>query len=240
MTVHKWQERAGSFARAKRIGRQLVEQSQGNLYQIGYAFYESAFAHYLTEPNGQLWRDDLQEALALYALARDRNDCERWPEFPFNLAHLLVETYLGKWLLEQEMDEELLAQAVNRYVDALFNGHAQPLASFAVLPPVYLLKGDDSLLATFWRLIGEKAEPSEFSPDLKLWWRWSDNLLNGQTTAEAFWSPYVTFKRRLKSPTDQPARFYLAAARIGRLRFALDDEPQVLLQRLAMNGGVVA
>lgn len=237
-TVQAWRQHADSLARARRVGRQLVDKGQGNLYQIGNAFFESAFALFVAQSETEEGRSQLQEALAIYRLAVERDDCARWPEYPFNLAHLLLETYLGQWLLSEATDATLLSGAINRYVDGLFDGRPHPLASFAVLPPAYLLHGDEEQLAAFWQQMGEKSAPAEYPAELRLWWRWSQAVLEDRATPDAFRQLYADYRRQAGQPTDQLARFYLASAAIGVGQFGLTEDRALIIRRLAGVMGV--
>lgn len=233
-TIQTWQTQADSLARAMRIGRNLVNDDKGNIYQIGSAFFEAAFGSYLAQPDGDEWHATLEEALALFALAVERDDCRRWREFPHNQAQLHLESYLGHWWAGREAEGDQLDRAINFTIDAIFDGRQHPLGSFSTLPPLYLLRQDAEHLRAFWKLVAEQSQPNEFPPELAMWKRLSDAFLSGQATADAFWGAYTAYARRLKSPLDQPARFYLALARIGRDVFGLREEPATLLHRLAV------
>ncbi|WP_374688810.1 hypothetical protein [Promineifilum sp.] len=229
-----WREHADLLARAMRIGRQLVEQGKGNLYQIGHTFFEAAFGAYLARPEGGEWRPQLDEALSLFVRAVERDDCRLWPEYPFNQAHLHLETYLGQWWAGQEAEAFQLDRSINLNVEGLFDGQAHPQSSYAAMPPGYLLRGDAEHLATFWQLMEEQGGLERLPAELALWRRWSVAFLEGQRTPDAFWAAYAADTRRRKSPTDRPARFYLAAAKIALEQFAVAAPPADVLRRLAV------
>lgn len=233
-TTQRWQTRADSLARAMRIGRGLVDEGKGNLYQIGSAFFEASFGHYLFQPQGNEWRVTLDEGLALFALALERDDCRRWPEFPHNEAHLHLEAYIGQWWAGRAAEPGHLDRAINLTIDALFDGRQHPLGSYAALPPLYLLRRDSEHLASFWKVLSEQSNSMELPPELALWKKLSDAFLTGQTSEVTFWEAFTTYARRLKTPTDQPARFFLAIAKIGLDLFGVAQERDAALYRLAV------
>jgi hypothetical protein len=232
--IARWNEFANGLAATLSTGRRMVAEGKAYIYRVGRSIYSTAFARYLTHPEGDEWPALFSEALELFALSAERDDCQPRREYPFNLAGLLLEWYLGQWLLGQESDPSLLDRSINLFADGLWGEKTQPLGAMAALPPGYLLRQDREHLANFWEILARQVDLDRLPDELALWRAWSNAFIAGETTPAVYWSAYESFAKSLKDPTDKSASFYLVAAKIGLDSFGLAEPRQEVLRRLAV------
>lgn len=229
-----WQKSYKSLQSAMRIGQASIEKGTAYIYRVGSIYYEAALACFLTQAKGEEWKNPIQEALRLFELSEQTDDCHSRRNYPFNLARMYLEWYLGQWLLGDKLDPILLDRAINLYVEGLWEQEHQPLSSLSVLPMGYLLRQDGEHLAQFWDMLAKRVDPAGLPAELALWFRWSA-LLKGNTLADSdFWKAYDGFSRQLSDPLTQPAKFYLAAAKISQQLVDPAHTPKALLNRLAI------
>lgn len=85
-----WENRYHSLQRSARVGQTAVAKGTAYIFRVGHTHFEAAFAGYLVQPDGD-WHGLLQEALRLFALSAQSDDCRSKEDYPFNLAQLYVE-----------------------------------------------------------------------------------------------------------------------------------------------------
>lgn len=229
-----WQSYAQGLEDSLTVGRQMVAEGRAYVYRVAHSAFEVAFVRYLATPQATEWADLLNEALALFALSVKGQDTQVRRDYPFNLAALLLEWHLGQWWLGEEPDPALLDQSINLYAEGLWAKPQRPLSAMSVLPPAYLLRQDTEHLANFWSVLNKTAVLESLPNELALWRSWSVGFLESRATPDAFWVAYATFARGGGEPTTRPARFYLAAAKIGRDVFGISEPLHAVLHRLAI------
>ena len=230
--LSRWQGYAEGLEDALVVGRKMVAEGEAYIYRVAHSGFEVAFVRYLAAPQATEWTDLLREALALFALSNERNDTLERRDYPFNRAALLMEWYLGQGWLGERPDPALLDRSINLYAEGLWAKLQRPLSALAVLPPGYLLRQDAEHLTHFWEIVNEAGGLDRLPAELALWRRWSVAFLEGQSSPAGFWSAYVPFASRLDDPTNQPARFYLAAAQIGLELFGVAEPHHEVVRRL--------
>lgn len=234
LTITTWKNSYESLQLAIEIGQKSLEKGTAYIYRVGSVHFEAAFASYLTQAESEDWEKLFQEALRLFALSEQIDDCRSRKNYPFNLARLHIEWYLGQWLLEKHPDPVLLDRSINLYVDGIWGQDQQPLAVFSVLPMGYLLRQDGEQLEKFWEILAKQIDLSRLPDELALWYRWSQLLKANATTSGNFFGAYDSYCHQLSGPTIQPAKFYMAAAKIGQQSFGLTDSRHSILYRLAV------
>lgn len=215
-----------------RVGQTALAKGTAYIYRVGSFAYEVAFAARILE---QADSSTLMiQALELFARSVESGDCANRTDYPFNLARLHLEWYLGQWLQDGEPDVALLERSINLYAEALWQGEKRPLSTVAVLPPGYLLLKDGRRLEQFWQMLAKQIELERLPDELALWHRWSSLFLAGAADNGEFLAAYDTYIRKVKDPTTQPAKFYLSVAKIGLESFGLTGSRQDTLIRLAV------
>lgn len=231
--LSRWQSYAAGLEAVLVTGRQMVAEGDAYLYRVGHSAFEAAFGRYLADPQAAAWRNLLDEAVALFAQSVAQDDTRARRDYPFNLAALLLEWHLGQWWRGESPDPALLDRSINLYAQGLWAKPQRPLEAMAVLPPGYLLRQDAAHLTSFWEIVGQAGSLERLPDELALWRRWSVAFLQGQVSPAAFWEAYAPFAQAQEDPTRQPARFYLAAAKIGAEVFGLAAPRQEALRQLA-------
>jgi hypothetical protein len=202
---------------------------------VGSVYFEYGFTLFLRQVED--WAEPLEEALRLFTRSAETGDCESRTNYPFNLARLYVESYLAQWLLSNSPDQGLLDRSINLYVDAIWSEERQPLSVMDVLPMGYLLREDGRHLQKFWGMLDERLDLERLPAELALWHSWSQRFLSPEESArsaEAFLEIYDRYAQSVSDPTSQPAKFYLAATKIGRAIFGLPGTNHQVLSRLAV------
>ena len=236
-TLTLWEKRYQSMQRALRVSQASLYKGTAYIYRVGNLNFEAAFALFLTYPEKD-WRGLVREAIHLFNLSLTTNDCQPRRDYPFNLARLYLEWHLGQWFLGDPGDINLLNQSINTYVEGLWGKSQQPLSALAVLPMGFLIRRDWPRLESFWKMLAERVDPSQLPPELVLWHRWSElipvKMRQEQALGNDYLKAYTLYSRQIKDPTSQPAKFYLAVAKISQDVFGLKSEVHAVLSRLAV------
>lgn len=230
----RWYKRYQSLNSMLRIGRANIESGTAYIYRVAGFFYECAFAG-LVSGEAKDWQELMRGAIEYDQLAVERGDLEKRDEYPFNLAQLYSEWYLGEWLLKGEVDSERLDQSIFYYLEAIFKKNVQPVENMVVLPMHYMLRNDREHLANFWELLAGKSRMDQLPPEADYWARLSQKFLAAEEdrTQEMFFEEFRVYSKKLREPTEQAARFYLGLAKIGADYFHVPGATLEILRALA-------
>ena len=218
-----WGNRYQSQKHAIVVSQSSLDRGTAYIYRVASIHFEAAFAGLVAQRDAD-WQGLLQVALRLFAQSVEARDCQPRRDYPFNLARLHAEWYLGQWLLGIQPDPDLLDRSIAIYVDALWGKH-KSLSALPVLPMGLLLAQDRRRLQEFWQMLQEQNDLDRLPAELALWRAVSSLFLAepDRVTAkdDVYLQAFAGLGRELKDPTAQPAKFYLAAAKIGMEAFGL-------------------
>ncbi len=232
-----WERRYLSLQRTFDVGLKSLKTDAGYVYRVANIFFEAAFARYLVQPQSG-WQDWMHQAFDLYSRSFTSNDCLERPDYPLNLARLCQEWYLCLWLLSNKNEDRLLLRSIDLFSESLWQDARAPLTAFAALPPLYMMRRDKLRLLEFWKTLEKRSKLDNLPDELDLYRRWTEVFpgpgQSGSDATSGFFVPYTSYCRKLKDPTQAPARFFLSAAYIGIQSFDLEGSLAEVLTQMAV------
>lgn len=216
--VEVWKRQYDSLQRAMRIGREAVPTGTAYVYRVGNTHFEAAFAGFVIQADD--WRHLFSLALDFYAHSAGSDDCLSRKEYPFNLARLYAEWYLGQWLMGEPPSQDLLEKSINLYVEGLQEYNQQPLSFFSAFAVNYLLCDDKGHLDELWELLAKQQSKREnFPRELAFWHDLSEIYFDERKfhleKQQEFKSLFDIYISGIADRSSLAAKFYLAVAKIG-------------------------
>jgi hypothetical protein len=237
MVKNFWQRRDQAMQLAIKVGEKSLEKGTVYIYRLASVYYEAAFARYLLGADSN-WLEALNRSLELFRRSSDSGDCENRIGYPYNLAQLYLEWYLGLFWSGSTLDESLLDKSIDTYVQALWKEEKQSLTNLSVLPPCYLLHRDRVRLTKFWEMIANDGGTEKLPPEMDFWYRLSniylEKTVENSPLSDQFMHVYQNYLGKLKDPSTQSAKFFSALAKIGKDSFGLKENLPILLNKLAV------
>jgi hypothetical protein len=238
MLKNFWQRRDQAMQLAIKVGEKSLEKGTAYIYRLASVYYEAAFARYLL--GGDIsWSVALHRSLELFQLSSESGDCKDRIGYPYNLAQLYLEWYLGLFWSGSPLDESLLDESIDTYVEALWKEEKQSLTNLRVLPPCYLLHRDRVRLTKFWEMIANDGGTETLPSEMDFWFRLSniylEKTVENSPLSDQFMNVYQSYMDNLKDPSAQSAKFFLALAKIGKDSFGLTENLPTLLRKLAVD-----
>ena len=207
-----WQKRLDALVFAYPSAERALQRKSSYLYNAASTYFHGGLVTAFLHPE-QDWQTPLKKGLEIMVLADEKGDFAGRETYPYNLAGMCYERYLGKWALAQPGDTDLLDREINLFVEGLYGKTEQHLWSLAPLPFGYLLRGDTQHLNDFWKLIASKNGDDPLPPELSVWKQVTELLAARKASCEEYLAAFRPLVKQRKTP--QPCRCGCIWARHG-------------------------
>ena len=226
-----WAKHYQAFVNTLPVGESALEKGTAYVYRVASIYMEAGFSLYLIKTGDQEWITLVKRALELFARSVREQDCESRDQYPFNLARLYLEWYLSTWWLGELPAPHYLEKTIALNLEGLQQRKVRNTGLYLPLAQCLLVRdgriGDD-----FWQNAESVAGP--LTRELVLLRRISALADQPQPDFSAFLESYQMFFRRLRSPAEQPANFYLTLAYFVSARFPGVSPMDSTLRQLAI------